>query len=930
MKKISLLLILFLLPLTGWCKFVPYQGLMYSLKSEHFYVVYPKKFEDKAKTVSNYAESIFENLQPLMQWKPRRKITVILTDHTDSPNGLATTFPENTIYLYMAQSGLSDELRNFSNPLYSLILHELTHILQLDQISKGAWFWRIFFSRAYFPLSGAFTWFHEGTAVYTESKHGAGGRLDSAKHKAIIDSFARNHALPDYERIVYPIVDYPYNNLAYHLGARFLDYLALTYGEEKFTAFQKDLSNDFWPFVYEFVLKFKKHYGKSLKKLWNDWRDWEYSRIDKTQWHDDVGIAQLSTNGNVHSMTVLDNKLIFSTSSLKKGKGIFCWDLTSGRKEKLSDNTAGNICKYNDDILCIRNNISPGNFDSDDIFLFSVKRKRWKRLTFNKRITRMTYNDSKNFGVYFRDNKAFRFSVNNGKIYEHEAINALNNFEFINNFHISPNGNHLLFSAQNNTDGNYLICLYDFKNDTVKILPEIRGTASGWVNNENIYFIGFTDDGYTKLFSYQLQSSQVKLLFAGNDFVNYAQFAGNNNFCTTVYTSNGAEIRLVNTDDSKTPVDIKWRVEPQKPKTQIAAEANSISPIQGFYNPGRYLNPNWMILPYTLNYNFSLYGFEIPCITGGLNLYKTLPLGRFSYSLSTALDYINWYPSTSLSLIWNIPCTALQYVFSTLREKNIFLFDNQFSVSPKFSFNNENTLSFNINAALSTYFSADYHTALLTHQYGGKIQYSYLRKHPGAAAWNCGMVSTLSGNVGFAEKYLGFAALSFNAEARIPLNVHYFYITNTCGYNLISNENIFSLGNKFVSIGSSAPLSYKGGSFSQLIEMKSFSQNYGYTANAFIKNEIGSLITLYRRSHYWKFLTIGFHAIHLRPFAEYALLRNINDIQHLFGTGMEFIADFFVAYGNIPISIVQGNAIGYEIGNPYPIYNGYIAFNVLL
>ena len=272
----------------------------------------------------------------------------------------------------------------------------------------------------------------------------------------------------------------------------------------------------------------------------------------------------------------------------------------------------------------------------------------------------------------------------------------------------------------------------------------------------------------------------------------------------------------------------------------------------------------------------------------------------------------------------------MQYVFSTLREKNIFLFDNQFSVSPKFSFNNENTLSFNINAALSTYFSADYHTALLTHQYGGKIQYSYLRKHPGAAAWNCGMVSTLSGNVGFAEKYLGFAALSFNAEARIPLNVHYFYITNTCGYNLISNENIFSLGNKFVSIGSSAPLSYKGGSFSQLIEMKSFSQNYGYTANAFIKNEIGSLITLYRRSHYWKFLTIGFHAIHLRPFAEYALLRNINDIQHLFGTGMEFIADFFVAYGNIPISIVQGNAIGYEIGNPYPIYNGYIAFNVLL
>ena len=255
MKKVQLLLlILFLCPVLSWSAFVPYQGKMYSLKSEHFYIVYPKKFQDKADTVSDYAESIFENLQPLMKWKPKRRITVILTGHTDLPNGLATTFPENTIYLYMAESGLSKELSGASNPLYTLLLHELTHILQLDQISQGAWFWRIFFSRAYFPLNGAFTWFHEGTAVYTESRYGAGGRLDSIRHKAIIDSFARNQALPDYERIVYPIVDYPYNNLAYHIGARFLDYLAKTYGEEKLTAFQKDFSNDFWPFIYEFVL----------------------------------------------------------------------------------------------------------------------------------------------------------------------------------------------------------------------------------------------------------------------------------------------------------------------------------------------------------------------------------------------------------------------------------------------------------------------------------------------------------------------------------------------------------------------------------------------------------------------------------------------------------------------------------------------------
>lgn len=922
-----MLLLLILCPILGWSEFVPYQKKMHSLKSEHFYIVYPKNFRNKAEIVANYAESIFENLQPLMQWKPRRRITVVITDHTDSPNGMATTFPENTIYLYMAQSGLSDELRGFSNPLYSLVLHELTHILQLDQISQGAWFWRIFFSRAYFPLSGAFTWFHEGTAVYAESHYGAGGRLDSTKHKAIIDSFVRNRSLPDYGRIVYPIVDYPYNCLAYHLGARFLDYLSKVYGEEKFTAFQQDLSNDFWPFVYEFVLKFKKNYGKSLKELWNEWRDYEYSHIDKTEWHDDVGISQIMTNGNLNSMlAAANNTLIYSYSSLENGKGIFCWNADTGERKKLSGDTAKNMCLYGDNILCLRNNVSPAGFDSDDIFMFSLKNKTWKRMTFNKRITRMTYNENAGIGVYFRHDGAYSFSVNNGKIKELSAIEALNKFEFVNDFHISPSGDKLLFSAQNNTDGNYLICLYNFEADTTEILPEIRGTAAGWLNDESIYFIGITNDGFTELFSYQLPSSQTKMLFAGNGFVNSAQYSGNENFYAAVYTLQGTEVRFIKNSKNDLSVGFQWRTEPPKPKAQEAAEANTAAFVEGRYNPGRYLNPSWMVLPFMLNDTFSLGNFNIPYITGGITFYKTLPLGRFSYSLSTALDYINWYPTTTLSLTWRIPCTILKCAFSTSREKDVFRFDNQFSVSPAFSFDNENTLSFSFGSFSS------YYSSLFTQQYSAAVQYSYLRKHPGAVAWNCGMVASLSANVGcilFPGK-LRFSAVYFNAETRIPMGKHYFYIKNTAGYNIISNQNIFRFGSQYVTLGNSAPLSYSGGSFTQTINMKSFSLNYKYSANAFVKAEAGALATLYRRTHYWKFLTIGFKAIHLRPFAEYAFLRSDSGVRHLFGTGMEFIADFFVAYGNIPLSIVQGNALGYEIGRRYPVYNGYIALNVLL
>lgn len=931
MKKVQLLLlILFLCPVLSWSVFVPYQGKMYSLKSEHFYIVYPKKFQDKAETVSDYAESIFENLQPLMKWKPKRRITVILTDHTDLPNGVATTFPENTIYLYMAEAGLSKELSGASNPLYTLLLHELTHILQLDQISHGAWFWRIFFSRAYFPLNGAFTWFHEGTAVYTESRYGAGGRLDSIRHKAIIDSFARNQALPDYERIVYPIVDYPYNNLAYHIGARFLDYLAKTYGEEKLTAFQKDFSNDFWPFIYEFVLKFKKHYGKSLKQLWNDWRNWEYSNIAKTQWQDESGLAQLPTNGNLISMVASDGNLIFSSNSLKDGNGIFRWNGVTGKKEKLCGNTAGNMCLYNGDILCTRNNITPGGFDSDDIFLFSPDNKKWKRLTYNKRITKMTYDENANLGVYFHHGATYLFSIEKGKICEREKIDVLDDFDFVNDFYISPNAQKILFSGMSNIVGNYLVCLYDIESETIEILSEIRGIPAGWLDNENFYFVGITHDNFTRLFSYRLQTAEVKQLFRGNDFVDMARYAGNENFYVTVYTSQGTQIRFTEKITGEIVTDLQWRANPKKPQTQTAAEVNKTVAKSGLYNPGRYLNPNWMILPYMLDYYFSLGGFNIPCITGGVNFYKTLPLGRFAYSLTVILDYINWYPQSSLSLTWKVPCTTLGYSFQTLRDGNIFQFMSQYSVTPSFSFDNENTFSFNVNATAFAYINSFNYAVLFTQQYGGEIQYSYLRKHPGAATWNCGMVATLSGVTAFADKHLEFAGVCFNAETRIPLKEHYLYITNVGGYNLLSDSNIFTVGKQYVSFNQSSPLGYKSGSFSKPIDMKSFSLNQNYKANAFIKGEVGALATLYRRSHYWNFLTVGFNAIHLRPFAEYALLRNVGEVQHLVGTGLEFIADFFVAYGNIPLSLVQGNAIGYEVGNRYPTYNGYVAFSLLL
>lgn len=77
----------------------------------------------------------------------------------------------------------------------------------------------------------------EGTAVLSESINSAGGRLNSSYNEAIIEAAASAKAIPSFDTVVSPVVDWPYDESIYHYGVRFIEYLYNTYGREKYQEF---------------------------------------------------------------------------------------------------------------------------------------------------------------------------------------------------------------------------------------------------------------------------------------------------------------------------------------------------------------------------------------------------------------------------------------------------------------------------------------------------------------------------------------------------------------------------------------------------------------------------------------------------------------------------------------------------------------------
>jgi len=160
-----------------------------TIESEHLYVHFAdgnKAFAERALATT---EAAHRRLTKELNWNPREKTHVVLSDETDQPNGFATPIFFNHTVLFLAPPTSVNTLEDFDDWLSTLIFHEYTHIVHLDKSAGSPEYLRKIFGRFMLLFPNAFqpSWVHEGLATHKETYPERGvGRGQSAMYASMM------------------------------------------------------------------------------------------------------------------------------------------------------------------------------------------------------------------------------------------------------------------------------------------------------------------------------------------------------------------------------------------------------------------------------------------------------------------------------------------------------------------------------------------------------------------------------------------------------------------------------------------------------------------------------------------------------------------------------------------------------------------------
>ncbi len=184
MQKLILLALTFFNLNRAWA-LVPPESTWRTLNTPHFEFIHEPKHLSIAEEFARSAERAHALLVPSMD-SPPKKTVVWIYDYTDSPNGMATPFPQNTIVVFPVLPSSLDSIGHYDNWSQMLITHEYAHILNMEP-SNGFWSpLRFMFGSIIRPNIFLPKWYLEGLAVEVETQFTKFGRLRSPYYSALI------------------------------------------------------------------------------------------------------------------------------------------------------------------------------------------------------------------------------------------------------------------------------------------------------------------------------------------------------------------------------------------------------------------------------------------------------------------------------------------------------------------------------------------------------------------------------------------------------------------------------------------------------------------------------------------------------------------------------------------------------------------------
>jgi hypothetical protein len=243
-----------------------------------------------------YIARAYENAlrfhEKTFHWTPWEPTTVLLKDFSDYANAGARASPNNTVLIDVAPLSMVMETFSPGERFFTITNHEMAHVAQMDVWNRQDAFWRhflhgkvmpiqehpetILYSYLSTPRTNTPRWYLEGGAVFFETWMAGGlGRGQGGYDEMVWRAKVRDNA-----KFYSPLglesegvaVDFQVGVNDYLYGTRFMSYLALKYGPEKFVEWQsrREGSKAFY------AAQFKQVFGRRLDDVWNDWIAFEH------------------------------------------------------------------------------------------------------------------------------------------------------------------------------------------------------------------------------------------------------------------------------------------------------------------------------------------------------------------------------------------------------------------------------------------------------------------------------------------------------------------------------------------------------------------------------------------------------------------------------------------------------------------------------
>ena len=243
----------------------------WTIETPHFRIHYPSGLEPIARRVAQVSEMAHERLVDPLGYVPSTRTEVLVTDTSDNANGSATALPYNNINLFVTSPDDFSPLNDYDDWYLSLVTHEYTHILHIDNITGVASIINSILGKTYSPNQAQPRWIIEGLATLVESDQTSGGRL----RNSIFDMYLRADVLDDniagLDDLSSSPMRWPQGTLWYLYGSRFLGWIAETYGFNVFKGLSQDYGGHTLPWAINRAIR--RQTGRTYEQLYEGFKD---------------------------------------------------------------------------------------------------------------------------------------------------------------------------------------------------------------------------------------------------------------------------------------------------------------------------------------------------------------------------------------------------------------------------------------------------------------------------------------------------------------------------------------------------------------------------------------------------------------------------------------------------------------------------------